>query len=404
MKSGLNSSTMQKRNRTTVFKTLNESKGMTRSELAKNLGLQKATITNIINEFLEIGIVEIDGDAAAGKRGEKLKLNIDGIYVLTLGITRKDFDICLYLLDGRVEKQIRHEFSKNESLKNALNRMKNLLSEIMNLYDKKRIIGVCLSVPGLYIRDRKENKEIYSISKFSEWDEINIRNELENVLERKIIIEHDAKLAAYGEWKNADEVLTDHNISLLSIRSRGFGIGGGMVINGKMVQGSMGIAGELGHMGINFNAKDQVAGSMEQYAGTDSVIKYVQSRLVEFPESPLNEESTYCEIITQYYKKDELAVWAVNRMAYMLGYGLANIIYLMNPDCIVIGHDYPDDIRFIDTVREAVLRYVPDIIMKNTVIRYSKLEGDSFLIGAYYYIMEELYKDSYIIDEIRKYI
>ena len=404
MKSGLNSSTMQKRNRTTVFKTLNESKGMTRSELAKNLGLQKATITNIINEFLEIGIVEIDGDAAAGKRGEKLKLNIDGIYVLTLGITRKDFDICLYLLDGRVEKQIRHEFSKNESLKNALNRMKNLLSEIMNLYDKKRIIGVCLSVPGLYIRDRKENKEIYSISKFSEWDEINIRNELENVLERKIIIEHDAKLAAYGEWKNADEVLTDHNISLLSIRSRGFGIGGGMVINGKMVQGSMGIAGELGHMGINFNAKDQVAGSMEQYAGTDSVIKYVQSRLVEFPESPLNEESTYCEIIAQYYKKDELAVWAVNRMAYMLGYGLANIIYLMNPDCIVIGHDYPDDIKFIDTVREAVLRYVPDIIMKNTVIRYSKLEGDSFLIGAYYYIMEELYKDSYIIDEIRKYI
>ena len=177
-----------------------------------------------------------------------------------------------------------------------------------------------------------------------------------------------------------------------------------MVINGKMVQGSMGIAGELGHMGINFNAKDQVAGSMEQYAGTDSVIKYVQSRLVEFPESPLNEESTYCEIIAQYYKKDELAVWAVNRMAYMLGYGLANIIYLMNPDCIVIGHDYPDDIKFIDTVREAVLRYVPDIIMKNTVIRYSKLEGDSFLIGAYYYIMEELYKDSYIIDEIRKYI
>ena len=70
MKRGMNSSEMQKNNRALVFRTLLENGSITRSDLAATLNLQKATITNIINDFYELNIVEVDGDAAAGRRGE----------------------------------------------------------------------------------------------------------------------------------------------------------------------------------------------------------------------------------------------------------------------------------------------------------------------------------------------
>ena len=79
MRRGMNSMEMQKNNRILVLKTLQEKGMMTRAELAVELNLQKATITNIINEFYEMGIVEVIGESAAGRRGEKLNLKLDDI-------------------------------------------------------------------------------------------------------------------------------------------------------------------------------------------------------------------------------------------------------------------------------------------------------------------------------------
>lgn len=74
------------------LKLLQERGMITRAEIAVELNLQKATITNIINEFFDMGIVEGDGDGA-GRRGEKLRLKVDNIYTMSIGITRKDFPV-----------------------------------------------------------------------------------------------------------------------------------------------------------------------------------------------------------------------------------------------------------------------------------------------------------------------
>ena len=72
MRRGMNSMEMQKNNRILVFKTLQEKGMMTRAELAVELNLQKATITNIINEFFEMGIVEVNGETAADEEARSL--------------------------------------------------------------------------------------------------------------------------------------------------------------------------------------------------------------------------------------------------------------------------------------------------------------------------------------------
>lgn len=69
---------------------------MMRATLSKILNLNKATMTNILHDFYELGIVDIDGDEAAGRRGEKLCLKLDDLFLLSMGITRKDYQLNIF--------------------------------------------------------------------------------------------------------------------------------------------------------------------------------------------------------------------------------------------------------------------------------------------------------------------
>lgn len=405
MKRGMNSNEMQKNNRILVFKTLLENGSMMRTELASGLGLQKATITNIVNEFLEMGIIVTDEEITTGRRGEHLCLKLDGIYVMSMSITRKDYQIDIFSLEGSLVDHEKYGFDRNEDIHNVMDRLKEHVQGKAEKFGKECLIGVSLAVPGLVIKRKNDENEMFEITQFEQLSQVNIRKELEEVLGLPVLMKHDAKLAAYAEWHNAEEVQEDRNVSLIVIRSKGFGIGAGIVINGKIVEGQIGIAGEIGHMGINYNGKqslDMPQGTLEYCAGTESAVRYMLERLYEFPDSTLNEDSNYQDIVLAYQQKDALAVWAIEKMAWMLGYGIANIVYTINPDCIILGQEYPVEAAFIQKVNQSVKQFVHPFVGDEIKIRYSKLSKDSFLLGGYYYVLEQLYKENTILDRIKE--
>lgn len=404
MARGMNSAEMQKNNRTLVLKVLQERGMITRAEMAAELNLQKATITNIINDFLDMGIVEGDGDGASGRRGEKLRLKVDDIYTMSIGITRKDYQFGIFDLRGQQLEHRRYQFGAEKTFREIVNQMKKEAVELSDKYGARRILGVCLAVPGLFINRPERNEEIFMVSEFEELSNIDIHAELEEVLGRKILIKHDAKLSAYAEWHCAEEIKGVDRGSLAIVRSRGYGIGCGFVVNGNIVNGHLGLAGEAGYMGINFNQHkkgEEGKGTLEYCAGAESVVRYMKERLYEFSESPLNEDSNYMDVFEAYKNGDKLADWAVGKVSWMLGYGIANIMYLINPDCIIIGPDYPDTEDFINKIRSAVRNFVPEFVEKNAIIRYSKINEDSFLLGGYYYTFETLCKRDNIFELIR---
>lgn len=404
MRKGINSSEMQKNNRVLVFKTILEHGSITRTELASELNLQKATITNIINDFYDMKIVSVDGDAAAGRRGEKIRLDLDDIFTLSIGITRKDYQIGIYTLYGRRDNHVRYFFQKGESLQSVVDKLKKDALELLEQYGGKKVIGVCLAVPGLFINRPEKNEEIFMVSEFEELSHINIKKELEDVLQKKILIKHDAKLSAYAEWKCARETRGNDKASLAVVRSRGFGLGVGLVVNGGILNGHMGLAGEVGYMGINYHGKyidNKNMGSFDYNAATESACRYMLERLYEFPESNMTENTNYYELLEEYKKGDPLATWAIEKMAWMLGYGISNIIYTVNPDVIIIDVDYPKTEHFLAKVKESVRRCIPEYVADCTVIRFSKLNEDSFLLGGYYYTLESLYKQD-LLEIIRQ--
>ena len=392
MRRGMNSMEMQKNNRILVLKTLQEKGMMTRAELAVELNLQKATITNIINEFYEMGIVEVNGESAAGRRGEKLILKLDDVFTMSIGITRKDYQLAIFDFSGNILKHNRCYFKRENDFAGVVENLKTDALKMVEEYGNDRILGICLAVPGL----------IFMVSEFEELSQISVKAELEKALGRKVLIKHDAKLSAFAEWRCAEEIKGEERASLVVVRSRGFGIGTGCVVNGNIMNGHLGLAGEAGYMGINYNqVKGGREGTFEYCAGSESVTRYVKERLFEFPDSVLDENCTYMEVFDAYRKGDELATWAVHKVAWMLGYGIANIIYLINPDCIIIGPDYPNTEDFVKKVRESIRNFVPSFVEENASIRYSKISQDSFLLGGFYYTFESLCKKDNIFELIR---
>ena len=406
MKYGMNSNEMQKTNRTLVLKTLLENGSMTRTDLSARIGLQKATITNIINEFLDLGIIAVDGESASGRRGELICLKLDGIYIMSISINRKDYRVSVYSVDVHMINHIRFEFLEKRDIYEIIRRLKETGKNLIEQYGKDRVIEICLGLPGPYIRkDKDVDREEFLVSGFEQLSWVNIHKELEETFGRPIISEHDAKLLAYAEWKCAEERQTDRHVSLVALGSVGFGIGAGIIINGKIVEGQLGIAGEIGHMGINYNGKhaqNGIQGTYEYCAGTESAVRYMLERLYEFPESPLTEKSSYWEILDAYKNGDQLAVYAIDKMAWMLGYGIASIVYIINPDCVILGADYPDLPEFLEKVQRSVSQFVHPSIMENVSIRCTKLKEDTILLGGYYIALEKLFKNNLLLERIRQ--
>lgn len=406
MNHGMNSNEMQKTNRILVLKILLDNGSMTRTELSRRVGLQKATITNIINEFLEMGIIDIDGDVASGRRGELICLKLKEIYIMSISINRKDYQIRICTPNGETVNHIKVQFASNKDIYEILDGLKMDALKLIDQYGKQHIIGVSLGLPGPYIRkDMGDDREVNLVSEFEQLSMINIHKELEKALGLQVMSEHDAKLSAYAEWKNAEESQLNSNASLMTLTSIGIGIGAGIIINGKIVEGQLGIAGEIGHMGINYNGKRKnniYESSFEYCAGTESSVRYMLERLYEFPDSILNENSTYHDIIDAYKKNDPLAIYAMEKVAWMLGYGIANVIYVINPDCIILGQEYPDFLPFLDKVQKSVEQFVHPSILETVSIRCSKLSEDTVLLGGYYLVLEKLFKENLFLDRIRQ--
>lgn len=402
MKLGINSNEMQKVNRCLVLKILMENNCMTRHELASKTGLHKTTITNIINEFLEIGIITSNNEGKTAKRGELLYFQSLNLYIVSVGINRKDYRICLYTLNGVSDQSVRRNISVHENVHCIYERLLEDIRQMISSIPSKNILGICVGMPGPYLRRKHD---IALVTGFEQLSLINIPSMLAETLQIPVLSEHDARLAAYAEWKALEKGHESPVSSLVTLRSIGLGVGAGIVIDGKMVHGQSGIAGEIGHMGVNFNACrtiDAQNGIYEHYSGTESAIRYVQERLFEFPDTLLNEFSTYPEIVQAYQNRDPLAVYAMEKLAWMLGYGISSLIYLINPDCIILGEDYPDHEPFLEKVKQTLKSLVHPFILESLTIRFSGLTDDAILLGGYYMILEQCFQENTLVDHIRE--
>jgi len=162
---------------------------------------------------------------------------------------------------------------------------------------------------------------------------------LTNALGRKVILENDANAAAVGEmWLGAAR--EHHTIVCVTL---GTGVGGGIILNGKLWRGVNDSAAEIGHMCVEpFGSVACGCGSrgcLEVYASATAIVRMAREGRPRHPSSSLNatDDLTAEGVFNAGKGGDALAVEVFHRMGDYLGIGLANVINLLNPEMIVIG-------------------------------------------------------------------
>lgn len=169
-------------------------------------------------------------------------------------------------------------------------------------------------------------------------DSFDLATALTEALDRPVILENDANAAAVGEmWLGAA-----HGRRTIVCVTLGTGVGGGIILEGKLWHGVNDSAGEIGHMCVE-PFGDVVCGCgsrgcLEVYASATAIVRMAREGLPRDPSSVLNATDLTAEsIFAAGMHGDPLALEVFHRMGDYLGIGLANLINILNPEMIVIG-------------------------------------------------------------------
>ena len=234
---------------------------------------------------------------------------------------------------GRIFKQLKQETPKGDSALCIVNALVNTAQQWDS--DKLPVVATSIMVPGAVDSDKAVVLQAPNLPSLVNFD---LKAELEQRLGWPVFLENDANAAAVGEmWMGAARCCRD----VISV-TLGTGVGGGVILDGKLWRGSHGSAGEIGHTTVDpfsgLKCKCGNTGCLELFASATAIVRMTRENLAMFPESPLkSEELTAVKVYEAGRNGDELALAVFNRFGMYLGIGLANLINLIDPQIIVIS-------------------------------------------------------------------
>mgnify|MGYP000024884269 CR=1 FL=1 len=200
--------------------------------------------------------------------------------------------------------------------------------------ERKDVVGVGVGAPGPIDVEGTVHKAANL-----GWGEFSIRDTLNGILQLPVMAGNDANVAALGEmWRGGGKGAQN-----LIVVTLGTGVGGGIIINGKMLTGATGAGGEIGHIHVEDDETEVCGcgnkGCLEQYTSATGVTRLAKRKLAASEkDSVLRKGPISAKTVFDAVKaKDELAMEIAQEFGYYLGRELAAIATVVNPEAIVIG-------------------------------------------------------------------
>ena len=267
---------------------------------------------------------------------------------------------------------------------------KELISSVVNLIKelnkKHEIQGIGISIAALISSDYGTIVGAPNIANLSK---LNFVNEIKKEFKLPIIVENDANAAIWAEYKFGNA----KGLNPVMFFIIGTGVGGGLVIDGKLFKGAHGVGAEFGHMCVVPNGLLCGCGSkgcIEQYASGGALIRYANEALLANADKSeellgFGEGKLTGSALTKAAKAgNELALSAFNKQADWLGLACASYSLILDPQAIIIGGGVVDAGElFLAPVREAMRKYMPfaESHVPPKIIA-AKFGNDAGLVGA----------------------
>ncbi|TAH73827.1 MAG: ROK family glucokinase [Anaerolineaceae bacterium] len=247
-------------------------------------------------------------------------------------------------------------------------------------FTKEEIIGIGVTLPGPV----KDNGDVLELANLG-LGHFNIEKEMSELTGLKVKAGNDANVAALGEqWKGTGKDY--ENMVLVTL---GTGVGGGVIHNGRILAGSGGAGGEIGHLPVNYNEKEVCGcgkrGCLEQYASATGIVRLAKQALEKSPKGSLlsNEENITAKLIFDLAKQgDKLALNIVDEACRYLGIALAAVAQVVDPEAFIIGGGVSKagDI-LISNIKK---HYTPNVMdaLKDRVFAIASLGNDAGIYGC----------------------
>lgn len=356
------------------------------ADLSKELGTSIPTITKSVGELIEEGFIEDMGKQGTngGRRPSIYGLNPYAGYFVGIDVHRNDISIAVTNFKGHtVDIQEDIPFI----LENSVTSLKSLCHGVLEHLHKIGIEKDRVRAYGVNLSGRVNNETGYCFTYFIGEDRP-IASLLEDELQTPVFVENDSRAMTYGEYI-CGVANNEKNMLFLNVA---WGLGMGMIIDGKLSYGKSGFSGEIGHFPLLDN--DQICqcgktGCLETGASGSALHRMIMEKLREGRSSSLsdkfnaNEEISLEDIMAAVEEEDVLAIETVEKVGSTLGRAIAGLINLFNPELVVIGGRVSAAKEYLLLpIKSAIQKHSLNMINKDTTIKFSKLGKKAGPIGA----------------------
>jgi glucokinase-like ROK family protein len=342
-------------NRGRVIDALRERGTASRAEIARATGLSRSTVSSIVADLMEAGLVSEPGEAtgvAFGAHGGRppVLLSLDKSAGLAVGVDfgHTHLRVAVSDLSHEILAESWRELDVDHSAEEGLDAAAELVDKVLREaeVDRKGVLGVGMGVPGPINR---ATGAVGSSSILPGWVGVDAATEMERRLGLPVHVENDANLGALAEfvWGSGKG---HSNVVYIKLSS---GVGAGLLFAGRLHQGAGGTAGEIGHTPAQHGTAICRCGSrgcLETVASARAIAEQLGVSRGE----PVSTK----ELLELTANGDPAASRLIGEAGREIGVALAGLVNLINPDCVIIGGDLSAAGELVTApVLESIRRY-----------------------------------------------
>jgi predicted NBD/HSP70 family sugar kinase len=340
---------------------------ITQADIARKTGLAPATVSNIVRELTNAGLVTTE--PGAGRRGTTVELARAAGLVAGIDFGHSHVAVAIGDLTGTLVTEQRRRLDSGHSYDDGLSTAHDLLDRVVE--DAGVELGSIRTV-GMGLPAPMTAGVVRSSAILPGWVGVNALDAARQHFGVDVHIENDANLGALAEHRQG--VARGHDTSVFVKVSSG--VGAGIVLDDRLFHGSGGTAGEIGHLTLDENGPVCRCGSrgcLEAYTSTVALQAMMETQL---PGASVE------EIVAAARDGNVSALRALEDAGLHLGWALASIVNLLNPALVVVGGDMAraDDL-LLDSARIGLRRHALDAVASTPVVA-SALGERASLVGA----------------------
>jgi len=367
---------------------------LSNSEVSKVIKLSTPKINSLLIELIKDGLVnELGrGDSSGGRRPNIYGLVENGFYVAGITININRTIISIFNSNNKEIAEPQYFPIKMHSDFNIFHRVNEKLDEVLKKHNinRKNLLAVGLELPGLTNQIKGIN-----ITYFPEIK--NFSDELTRVFSMPVYFSHDSKLRAFTE-QHFGLARNKKNVLVLQVD---WGLGLGIIINGKLYPGKSGYSGEFGHLPIVDNGilcSCGKQGCLETIVSATAIARIAQQGIKGGTSSLISEltdnqidKIDITTVIKAANRGDQFAISILSDVGYWLGKGIVYLIQIFNPELIVLGGRVAEAKQFITApIQQAINTFSNRNISNDTEIKFSELGKLAGPIGAAAYALDRM--------------